>query len=78
MRKPPVGFVVYLKRNAAVPLSRMNAPRTVVEHVTKKSGNTVARLDTGELVEFGKLTDIPCSKMVCGKCKWHRKEDDNG
>jgi len=73
MKKAPVGTVVYIKRHALLHRDNHEKPRTVIGHLRKKSGNIVAVLDTGEHIEFGELTDVPCSQMECGRCKWHKQ-----
>jgi len=72
MKKAPIGTIVYAKRHALFfHTSQPEQPRTIMAHVRKRTGNIVAQLDSGELVRFGDLTDIPCSQMQCGNCKWH-------
>ncbi len=73
MRKASAGTIVYIKRHALFHYDPTEHPRVVIAHFRKKSGNLVAVLDTGERVNFGELTDVPCSQMRCGDCIWHPK-----
>lgn len=74
MIKAPVGTIVYAKKHSAVFRGVVENPMTIVAHERKRSGLLVAVLDSGEKVSFGELTDVPCSKMECGRCKWHNRE----
>jgi len=74
MKKAPIGTIVYAKRHALFFITRSpEQPLTIVAHIKKRTGNVVAQLNTGELVRFGDLTDVRCSEMQCGDCKWHKK-----
>ena len=73
MQKAPIGTVVYAKKHATFFHDPKEIPRMVIAYEKKRTGNIIAVLDTGERVSFGELTDIPCSKMECGNCKWHQR-----
>lgn len=74
MTKAPPGTEVFIKRHAISVHDPKEIKRTIVEHVVKKSGIIKARLDTGEVLSFGELTELPCSTMECGNCLYHRRK----
>ena len=74
MTKPPIGTIVYAKKHSTFFYDREEKPHTVISYHKQKKGNVVAIIETGQKVSFGELTDVPCSKMECGNCKWHKKE----
>ncbi len=73
MRRSEVGAIVYFKKSrfSGYPEDK---PFTVTNIIRKPSGQEVAVLDGHTCSDWGALTDTPCSQMVCGDCKWHRKE----
>lgn len=72
MRKAPTGTIVYAKKHARAFRDREETPRIIVAHKKQRSGMIVAVLNTGERVSFDELTDVRCSEMQCGDCKWHK------
>lgn len=76
MYKVSVGTVVYAKKHSTFFRDTTETPHIVKDTHKNKYGNIVAVLETGDSVSFGELTDVPCSTMVCGECKWHKKPLD--
>jgi hypothetical protein len=75
MTKAPIGTEVFIKKSAITVRDPKEVRRVIVDHVTKKSGIIKAKLDTGEIISFGELTELPCSTMECGNCLYHRRAE---
>ena len=80
MNKAPEGTIVFFKKSCRSWEHDTEKAYVISGHHTQRSGLIKALLDSGELVSFGKLTDVPCSQMICGRCKWHGtyEEGKNG
>ncbi len=74
MKKAPLGTVVYVKKSVICRLDLKETPQVITDLVTNRSGNVKALLSSGEKRNFGELTDVPCSRMGCDNCKWHRRK----
>jgi hypothetical protein len=73
MQKSQIGTIVYAKKHNTFFRELPEKPFIITAHIKLDNGNLFAVLDTGERVSFGELTDIPCTQMECGNCKWHKR-----
>lgn len=62
---------MYVKKSSSWRFIHKENPLVVVGHKKQRSGYIIAVLDSGHSMSFGELTDVPCSTMECGNCKWH-------
>ena len=76
MCKTPVGTIVYIKKSSKSHYAYGENAFLITGHVKKRSGIIKAALNSGLVISFGELTDIPCSAMGCGNCKWHPKSNN--
>jgi len=78
MKMPKTGTTVYIKKSSRYTNYEttgidIEKPFTVVAIIKKHTGIKKAKLNNGLVISSGELTDIPCSVMICGKCKYHCK-----